>query len=59
MGLRRLEAEVNPANSASVKVLRALGFTQEGCLRKRWVAKGNAPYDTHFFGLLAEEWPPA
>lgn len=59
MGLRRLEAEVNPANSASVKVLRALGFTQEGCLRQRWVAKGSAPYDTHFFGLLAGEWPPA
>jgi RimJ/RimL family protein N-acetyltransferase len=59
MGLRRLEAEVNPDNRASVKVLRALGFTQEGCLRQRWVAKGSAPYDTHFFGLLAEEWPPA
>ena len=60
MGLRRLEAEVNPANSASVGVLRAVGFTQEGCLRKRWVAKGSAPYDTLFFGLLADEWrPPA
>ena len=60
MGLRRLEAEVNPANSASVAVLRALGFTQEGCLRKRWVAKGSEPYDTLFFGLLVDEWrPPA
>ena len=59
MGLRRLEAEVNPANSASVGVLRAVGFTQEGCLRKRWVAKGSAPYDTLFFGLLADEWRPA
>ena len=59
MGLRRLEAEVNPANTASTGLLRALGFTHEGSLRKRWVAKGSAPYDTHFFGLLADEWPPA
>jgi RimJ/RimL family protein N-acetyltransferase len=58
MGLRRLEAEVNPANRASVAVLRALGFTQEGCLRKRWVAKGSEPYDTLFFGLLVDEWRP-
>lgn len=59
MGLRRLEAEVNPANTASTGLLRTLGFTQEGCLRRRWVAKGSAPYDTLFFGLLADEWPPA
>jgi [ribosomal protein S5]-alanine N-acetyltransferase len=56
LGLRRLEAEVNPANTASTGLLRALGFTQEGCLRQRWVAKGSEPYDTHFFGLLAHEW---
>jgi ribosomal-protein-alanine N-acetyltransferase len=58
MGLRRLEAEVNPVNAASTTLLRALGFTHEGCLRQRWVAKGSAPYDTHFYGLLAHEWPP-
>jgi ribosomal-protein-alanine N-acetyltransferase len=59
MGLRRLEAEVNPANVASSTLLGALGFTHEGCLRQRWVAKGSAPYDTHFYGLLAHEWPPS
>ena len=58
LGLRRLEAEVNPANTASTALLQALGFTREGCLRQRWVAKGSEPYDTHFFGLLADEWPP-
>jgi len=58
MGLRRLEAEVNPVNTASTTLLRRLGFSLEGCLRRRWVAKGSAPYDTHFFGLLADEWPP-
>lgn len=55
LGLRRIEAEVNPANVASNSLLRALGFTHEGVLRQRWVAKGVA-YDTHLHGLLREEW---
>jgi [ribosomal protein S5]-alanine N-acetyltransferase len=60
-GLRRLEAEVNPANVASNALLRGLGFQHEGLLRKRWVAKG-AAYDVNIYGLLGEEWcvaPPA
>lgn len=58
-GLRRLEAEVNPANTASVAVLQRLGFTQEGLLRQRWVGKGQA-YDVLAFGLLrGEHSPPA
>jgi len=56
LALRRLEAEVNPANAASAQVLLDVGFTLEGTLRKRWVAKDGA-YDTKFFGLLAQEWP--
>jgi RimJ/RimL family protein N-acetyltransferase len=55
MGLRRLEAEVNPANEPSNALLRRIGFRLEGTLRKRWVAKGVA-YDTNFYGFLAEEW---
>lgn len=54
-GVRRLEAEVNPANRASNTLLQRLGFTHEGRLRQRWVGKG-AAYDTHFYGLLADEW---
>jgi [ribosomal protein S5]-alanine N-acetyltransferase len=53
--LRRLEAEVNPANVASNALLRRVGFTLEGTLRQRWVAKGVA-YDTHVYGCLAHEW---
>lgn len=56
-GLRRLEAEVNPANTASVAVLQRLGFTQEGRLRQRWVGKGQA-YDVLAFGLLRGEHRP-
>lgn len=52
--LRRLEAEVDPANVASGALLRSLGFTHEGRLRQRWVAKDRT-YDVDAFGLLAGE----
>jgi [ribosomal protein S5]-alanine N-acetyltransferase len=55
MRLRRIEAEVHPENTASNKLLLALGFTHEGLLRKRWVTRG-AAYDTNFYGCLAEDW---
>jgi [ribosomal protein S5]-alanine N-acetyltransferase len=54
MGVRRMEAEVNPANLASNALLQRLGFTLEGRLRQRWVAKG-AAYDTNIYGLLAND----
>jgi [ribosomal protein S5]-alanine N-acetyltransferase len=54
-GLRRLEAEVNPANTASCRLLERLGFRAEGLLRQRWQAKG-AVYDTRLYGLLRDEW---
>lgn len=53
--LRRLEAEVNPDNVASNRLLLKLGFTHEGLLRQRWVAKG-AINDTNIYGLLRDEW---
>ena len=61
LGVRRIEAEVQPDNTASNALLRAMGFAHEGTLRQRWVAKHRA-YDTHIYGLLAAEWwarPPA
>ena len=56
--IRRIEAEVNPDNVASNKLLLALHFTMEGRARQRWVAKGVA-YDTNLFGLLASDWRPS
>jgi ribosomal-protein-alanine N-acetyltransferase len=53
--LRRLEAEVDPENGASNALLVSLGFTCEGRLRQRWMAKGRR-YDTNVYGLLREEW---
>ena len=54
--LRRLEAEVDPLNRASGRLLEGLGFVREGQLRKRWVDKGTA-HDTVIYGLLSDEWP--
>jgi ribosomal-protein-alanine N-acetyltransferase len=54
-GLRRLEAEVDPLNHASSRLLERLGFAREGQLRKRWIDKGVA-HDTIIYGLLSDEW---
>ena len=55
MGLRRLEAEVDTRNRSSARLLERLGFTKEGLLRERWVAKGEAR-DVEMYGLLRNEW---
>lgn len=55
MGLRRLEAEIDPRNQASSRLIVRLGFTKEGLLRQRWVAKGEVK-DVEIFGLLNHEW---
>ena len=57
-GIRRIEAEVNPDNLASCRLLAKLGFVLEGRARQRWVAKGQT-YDTNLYGLLATEWVQA
>jgi RimJ/RimL family protein N-acetyltransferase len=56
MGLRRLEAEVDTRNLTSARLLQRIGFTREGLLRQRWVAKGETK-DVEMYGLLRSEWP--
>jgi [ribosomal protein S5]-alanine N-acetyltransferase len=57
MGLRRLEAEVNPKNEASARLLQTIGFTKEGVLRQRWVDRGEGEaYDVAVYGLLKHEY---
>ena len=58
LGCRRLEAEVNPGNAASCKLLMRLGFKLEGRLRQRWSAKGKT-YDTNLYGRLITDPMPS
>jgi [ribosomal protein S5]-alanine N-acetyltransferase len=55
LSLRRLEAEVDPRNQVSARLLQRLGFVKEGLLRQRWVTKG-VPTDVEVHGLLRHEW---
>jgi len=55
--LRRIEADVDPRNDASIRLLEALGFRREGLLRERWCVDGKIA-DTLFLGLLRKEWEP-
>ncbi len=58
LGLRRIEADVDPRNQGSLHTLEALGFRREGYLRQRWRVAGELQ-DSVLMGLLASEWPPA
>jgi Acetyltransferases, including N-acetylases of ribosomal proteins len=53
-GLRRVSAECDARNVASARLLRRLGFTQEGCRRDHtWIHEEWT--DDLLFGLLAED----
>ena len=58
LGLRRLEADVDPRNAASCRLLVALGFSREGLLRERWLVAGET-CDSALYGLLARDTAPA
>ncbi len=58
LNLNRLEADIDPRNSASARSLARLGFVQEGWLRERWIV-GDEVSDTALFGLLSREWKAA
>lgn len=55
LGLRRLEADVDPNNAASLRILDRMGFRREGLLRERWNVGGEIQ-DSVFLGLLARDW---
>jgi len=57
LGMRRLEAEIDPRNVSSARLLERLGFVREGLLRQRWAMKGEVA-DSGFYGLLHEDWQP-
>ncbi|MGF1567109.1 MAG: GNAT family N-acetyltransferase [Nodosilinea sp.] len=54
LNLRRLEAEIDPRNTASAKTLARLGFLKEGHLRDRWIVNGEVS-DSDLYGLLVSD----
>lgn len=58
LGLRRVEAEIDPENIASAKTLERLGFIREGLLRQRWEVDGVVS-DSALYGVLASDRRPA
>lgn len=55
LGLRRIEADVDPRNAGSCRLLERLGFVREGLLRERWNVAGEL-CDSVLYGLLARDW---
>ena len=51
LGLERIEADIDPRNHASCRLVERLGFRREGYLRERWRVGGGIQ-DTALYGLL-------
>lgn len=55
LGLNRIEADIDPRNDASARILERMGFQQEGLLRERWIVAGEVS-DSGLYGLLRRDW---
>lgn len=55
LGMNRIEADIDPRNDASARLLERLGFRQEGFMPERWIVDGEKA-DTAFYGLLKRYW---
>lgn len=55
LGLNRIEADIDPRNTASARLLERLHFVHEGHMRERWLVNGEI-CDSDFFGLLRSDW---
>jgi RimJ/RimL family protein N-acetyltransferase len=55
LGLRRIEADIDPRNHASIQVIEKAGFQREGVLRERYIYNGEIQ-DVVYYGLLAREF---
>lgn len=55
MDLNRVEADIDPRNTASARSLERLGFRHEGLLRERWIVDGEVS-DSALYGLLQRDW---
>jgi RimJ/RimL family protein N-acetyltransferase len=58
LDLNRVEADIDPRNAASARVLERLGFRKEGFMPERWIVHGEMA-DTVYYGLLKKYWDEA
>lgn len=58
VGLRRIEADIDPRNQPSIRLIERLGFMREGFLRERWMIGGEIA-DTVLYGLIQSDRYPA
>ena len=57
IGLERLEADIDPRNDASCRLVERVGFRREGLLRQRWRVADEVT-DSAIYGLLRAEYRP-
>ena len=55
LGMNRIEADIDPQNIASGRVLEKLAFRMEGLMPERWIVRGEKA-DTAYYGLLKRYW---
>lgn len=55
LDLNRIEADIDPRNEASARLLQKMAFTHEGHMRERWIVNGEV-CDTDFYGLIRRDW---
>lgn len=58
LGLNRLEADTDPRNDRSTRLLERLGFLREGFFRERCIVDGEVS-DAAMYGLLRSDWRAA
>ena len=55
LGLRRIEADIDPRNLPSCRLVERFGFVREGLLRERWHVNGEI-CDSAIYGLLRQDF---
>lgn len=55
LNLNRIEADIDPRNEASARLLENMAFMKEGYMRERWIVNGEV-CDTVNYGLLKRDW---
>ena len=55
LDFHRIEADVDPRNARSLRLLEKLGFRREGEMRERYFVRDEIQ-DSAWYGLLARDW---